>query len=131
MPTASTAQILGNNECFEPFTSNVYVRRVLSGEFVLCNKHLVSDLVALGLWTPALRNELVLADGSVQGLAIPETLKAMVTGTRLAREGANRWLDNVYALLSWCRKTFEGREGEITAFFEENVFNENLEYFDV
>jgi ribonucleoside-diphosphate reductase alpha chain len=77
MPTASTAQILGNNECFEPFTSNVYVRRVLSGEFVLCNKHLVSDLVALGLWTPALRNDLVLEDGSVQGLDIPDSLKAI------------------------------------------------------
>lgn len=77
MPTASTAQILGSNECFEPFTSNVYVRRVLSGEFVLCNKHLVADLVSLGLWTPALRNDLVLADGSVQTLDIPDALKAI------------------------------------------------------
>lgn len=77
MPTASTAQILNSNECFEPFTSNVYVRRVLSGEFVLCNKHLVADLVSLGLWTPALRNDLVLADGSVQTLDIPERLKAI------------------------------------------------------
>jgi ribonucleoside-diphosphate reductase alpha chain len=53
MPTASTSQILGNNECFEPYTSNIYTRRVLSGEFVVVNKHLLKDLVSLGLWTQA------------------------------------------------------------------------------
>ena len=76
MPTASTAQILGNNESFEAFTSMLYVRRVLSGEFVLLNKHLLADLEALGLWTPELKNALMAADGSVQGLpGIPGSLK--------------------------------------------------------
>lgn len=56
MPTASTSQILGNNESFEPFTSNIYTRRVLSGEFIVVNKHLVRDLLKLGLWTPSIKN---------------------------------------------------------------------------
>ena len=56
MPTASTSQILGNNESFEPFTSNVYTRRVLSGEFIIVNKHLVRDLIKLGLWTNEIKN---------------------------------------------------------------------------
>ena len=60
------AQILGNNECFEPYTSNIYVRRVLSGEFTVVNQHLLMDLTRLGLWDPALKNELVAANGSVQ-----------------------------------------------------------------
>ena len=59
-------QILGNNECFEPYTSNIYVRRVLSGEFTVVNQHLLMDLTRLGLWTPDLKNELVAANGSVQ-----------------------------------------------------------------
>ena len=59
-------QILGNNECFEPYTSNIYVRRVLSGEFTVVNQHLLMDLTALGLWSPDLKNELVAANGSVQ-----------------------------------------------------------------
>lgn len=59
MPTASTSQILGNNECFEPYTSNIYVRRVLSGEFTVVNQHLLHDLNRLGLWNPHLKNELV------------------------------------------------------------------------
>lgn len=66
MPTASTSQILGNNECFEPYTSNIYVRRVLSGEFTVVNQHLLADLTQLGLWNPLLKNELVAANGSVQ-----------------------------------------------------------------
>ena len=70
MPTASTSQILGNNECFEPFTSNLYVRRVLSGEFVIVNKHLVRDLMELDLWNEEMKNEIVRHAGSVQ--AIPE-----------------------------------------------------------
>jgi ribonucleoside-diphosphate reductase subunit M1 len=77
MPTASTSQILGNNECFEPYTSNIYVRRVLSGEFTVVNSHLLADLTRLGLWSPDLKNELVAANGSVQGLDIPEKLKAL------------------------------------------------------
>jgi ribonucleoside-diphosphate reductase subunit M1 len=66
MPTASTSQILGNNECFEPYTSNIYVRRVLSGEFVILNQHLMDDLIRLGFWDADMKNELVAANGSVQ-----------------------------------------------------------------
>lgn len=63
---ASCLQILGNNECFEPYTSNIYVRRVLSGEFTVVNQHLLMDLTGLGLWSADLKNELVAANGSVQ-----------------------------------------------------------------
>jgi ribonucleoside-diphosphate reductase alpha chain len=66
MPTASTSQILGNNECFEPFTSNLYTRRVLSGDFVVVNKYLVEDLVARGMWTPDIRTEIIANNGSIQ-----------------------------------------------------------------
>jgi ribonucleoside-diphosphate reductase alpha chain len=76
MPTASTSQILGNNECFEPYTTNMYVRRVLSGEFTVVNKHLLNDLVELGLWNKEMENKLKAADGSVQNIAeIPQNLK--------------------------------------------------------
>ncbi|CAI9109128.1 OLC1v1008889C2 [Oldenlandia corymbosa var. corymbosa] len=76
MPTASTSQILGNNECFEPYTSNIYSRRVLSGEFVVVNKHLLHDLTEMGLWTPALKNRIIYDNGSVQNIPeIPEDLK--------------------------------------------------------
>ncbi|MFD1467797.1 ribonucleoside-diphosphate reductase subunit alpha [Hymenobacter caeli] len=76
MPTASTAQILGNNESFEPYTSNIYVRRVLSGEFMVVNKHLLKDLVALGLWNDAMKQEIIAANGSVQGIArVPQHIK--------------------------------------------------------
>merc|ERR1712013_200264 len=78
MPTASTSQILGNNECFEPYTSNVYVRRTLAGEFVCINGHLLRDLIALGIWTPLLKDKLIAANGSVQNLdEIPSNLKAI------------------------------------------------------
>jgi len=78
MPTASTAQILGNNECFEPYTANIYTRRVLSGEFVVVNKHLLKDLVKLGIWDDSLRNKLMAENGSVQNIAeIPENLKEL------------------------------------------------------
>ncbi|KOF03825.1 ribonucleoside-diphosphate reductase subunit alpha [Roseivirga seohaensis] len=70
MPTASTSQILGNNECFEPYTSNIYTRRTLSGEFIIVNKHLMKDLIELGLWNDNMKNKLIAAKGSVQ--AIPE-----------------------------------------------------------
>lgn len=66
MPTASTSQVLGNNECFEPYTSNIYTRRVLSGEFVIVNKHLLKDLVKLGLWNNAMKDSIITANGSVQ-----------------------------------------------------------------
>ncbi|HEX4887512.1 MAG TPA: ribonucleoside-diphosphate reductase subunit alpha [Luteibaculaceae bacterium] len=76
MPTASTAQILGNNECFEPYTSNIYTRRVLSGEFIVVNKHLLKDLVKLGLWNETLKNKIVAANGSIQHInEIPDNLK--------------------------------------------------------
>jgi len=66
MPTASTSQVLGNNECFEPYTSNIYTRRVLSGEFIIVNKHLLKDLVSLGLWNNAMKDRIITANGSVQ-----------------------------------------------------------------
>jgi ribonucleoside-diphosphate reductase alpha chain len=76
MPTASTAQILGNNECFEPYTSNIYTRRVLSGEFVVVNKYLLRDLVKLGLWGEDMKNKIIAANGSVQHIPeIPQNLK--------------------------------------------------------
>ena len=76
MPTASTSQILGNNECFEPYTSNIYTRRVLSGEFIVVNKHLLKDLVKLGLWSDRMKNKLIAANGSVQDIPeIPQNLK--------------------------------------------------------
>jgi ribonucleoside-diphosphate reductase alpha chain len=76
MPTASTSQILGNNECFEPYTSNIYSRRVLSGEFVVVNKHLLRDLVDAGMWSLELKNKIVAANGSVQDIPeIPADLK--------------------------------------------------------
>jgi ribonucleoside-diphosphate reductase alpha chain len=78
MPTASTSQILGNNECFEPYTSNIYSRRVLSGEFVIVNKHLLKDLVKLGIWNDKLKNKIIGANGSVQNIdEIPENIKAL------------------------------------------------------
>jgi len=78
MPTASTSQILGNNECFEPYTSNIYTRRVLSGEFIVVNKHLLEDLVELGLWDDSLKQEIMRANGSVQGIdIIPQDIKEM------------------------------------------------------
>jgi ribonucleoside-diphosphate reductase alpha chain len=76
MPTASTSQILGNNECFEPYTSNIYTRRVLSGEFIVVNKFLLEDLVRLGLWNEDLKQQLMRENGSVQNIdAIPDELK--------------------------------------------------------
>ncbi len=78
MPTASTSQILGNNECFEPYTSNIYTRRVLSGEFVVVNKHLLRDLVKLGIWNDGLKNKIIAANGSVQGIPeIPANIKEL------------------------------------------------------
>ncbi len=78
MPTASTSQILGNNECFEPYTSNIYARRVLSGEFAVVNKHLLKDLIKLGLWNESMKNKLISANGSVQGIPeIPKDLKEL------------------------------------------------------
>ncbi len=78
MPTASTSQILGNNECFEPYTSNIYTRRVLSGEFIVVNKHLLTDLIELGLWNDKMKNELIAANGSIQNIKlIPSHIKEL------------------------------------------------------
>jgi len=78
MPTASTSQILGNNECFEPYTSNIYSRRVLSGEFVIVNKHLLKDLVKLGIWNDRLKNQIIANNGSIQAInEIPENIKEL------------------------------------------------------
>jgi ribonucleoside-diphosphate reductase alpha chain len=82
MPTASTSQILGNNECFEPYTSNIYTRRVLSGEFVVVNKHLLKDLVELNLWNEGMKNRLISENGSIQNIDdIPQHLKDLYKTT--------------------------------------------------
>jgi ribonucleoside-diphosphate reductase alpha chain len=76
MPTASTSQILGNNECFEPYTSNIYTRRVLSGEFIIVNKHLLRDLVNRGVWNTNMKDRIITANGSIQDIAeIPQDIK--------------------------------------------------------
>merc|ERR1712125_201301 len=77
MPTASTAQILGNNESFEPYTQNLYVRRVLSGEFVQVNKHLVRDLIERKLWSESMQMQLIAHNGSVQNIDLPQELKEL------------------------------------------------------
>ncbi|MCH8163629.1 MAG: ribonucleoside-diphosphate reductase subunit alpha, partial [Proteobacteria bacterium] len=76
MPTASTSQIMGNNECFEPYTSNIYTRRVLSGEFVVVNKHLLNDLIKLNIWNNEMKNKIIEANGSIQDIKeIPQNIK--------------------------------------------------------
>jgi ribonucleoside-diphosphate reductase alpha chain len=89
MPTASTAQILGNNECFEPYTSNIYTRRVLSGEFIIVNKHLLKDLVKEGLWNKEMRSKLMASNGSVQNIPeIPAHLKELYkTAWEISQKG--------------------------------------------
>lgn len=78
MPTASTSQILGNNECFEPYTSNIYTRRVLSGEFIIVNKHLLKDLIELGLWNNDMKNQIIASNGSIQHIdGIPADIKEL------------------------------------------------------
>ena len=78
MPTASTAQILGNNECFEPYTTNIYLRRTLAGEFVVVNNHLVNDLKKRGLWSKEMKNLMVKAGGSIQNIVdIPDDIKKL------------------------------------------------------
>jgi ribonucleoside-diphosphate reductase alpha chain len=78
MPTASTSQILGNNECFEPYTSNLYTRRTLAGEHIVVNKHLMRDLVRLGMWNEEMREAIMAANGSIQGIEdIPAEVRAL------------------------------------------------------
>ena len=97
MPTASTAQILGNNEAFEPFTTNLYSRRTLSGEFIMINKHLVNDLLKLGLWNDTIKNKLIMENGSVQNIPeIPTEMKEVyktvweMSQKRVLQMAANR-----------------------------------------
>jgi ribonucleoside-diphosphate reductase alpha chain len=97
MPTASTAQILGNNEAFEPFTTNLYSRRTLGGEFIVINKHLVKELVKLDLWNDAIKNKLIMENGSVQNIPeIPTELKEVyktvweMSQKRVLQMAANR-----------------------------------------
>ena len=75
MPTASTSQILGFNECFEPFTSNIYARRTLSGEYIIINKYLIKDLLKLGIWNEDLKNKIIAKNGSIQGLDLPVAIQ--------------------------------------------------------
>jgi len=76
MPTASTSQILGNNECFEPYTANIYTRRTLSGEYVVVNKHLLKDLIKIGKWTPEMKERLIAANGSIQHMEdLPQDMR--------------------------------------------------------
>ena len=76
MPTASTSQILGNNECFEPYTSNIYIRRTLAGEFIVINEHLVKELLALDLWNEEMKNMIIKNEGSIQNIPnIPDDIK--------------------------------------------------------
>jgi ribonucleotide reductase alpha subunit len=78
MPTASTSQILGNNECFEPYTSNIYKRRTLAGEFKIINPHLLKDLISLGIWNDDIKDAIILNNGSVQSIdEIPADIKAL------------------------------------------------------
>jgi ribonucleoside-diphosphate reductase alpha chain len=78
MPTASTSQILGFNECFEPFTSNIYTRRTLAGEFIIVNKYLMKDLQKLDLWNEMMKQEIIARNGSIQGIdAIPESIQRL------------------------------------------------------
>jgi ribonucleoside-diphosphate reductase alpha chain len=78
MPTASTSQILGNNECFEPFTSNIYTRRVLAGDFMVVNKYLVDELTKLGMWTPEIRTQIIADNGSIQSIKeLPESIREL------------------------------------------------------
>jgi len=95
MPTASTSQILGNNECFEPFTNNIYVRRTLAGEFIVINKHLVSDLINLGIWNKDIKNKIIEHNGSIQSISgIPQRFKNIY---KTVWETSNKTLINMAA----------------------------------
>jgi ribonucleoside-diphosphate reductase alpha chain len=116
MPTASTSQILSNNECFEWFTSNIYTRRTISGEFPLVNRHLVKDLIALGLWNEEMRDKIILENGSVQNIAeIPQNLKDLY---KTVWEIKQRWvIDHAAA-----RAPFICQTQSMNLFFEDANF---------
>lgn len=96
MPTASTSQIMGNNESFDPYNSNIYTRRVMAGEFICINPHLVKDLQAMGQWTPRMTNLLIAHNGSLQALDLPARMKEVyrttweIKGRRLLELAAAR-----------------------------------------
>ena len=118
MPTASTAQILGNNECFEPYTSNIYTRRTLSGEFIVVNKHLLRDLTKLGLWDDDMKNRLIAANGSIQNIdEIPENLKVLYrTAWRFPSAPSSTWLQTAVRIC----------QSQSLNIFMENVNNSKL-----
>lgn len=116
MPTASTSQILSNNECFEWFTSNIYTRRTISGEFPIVNRHLVKDLIALDLWSEEMRDKIILENGSVQN--IPEVPESIKTLYKTAWEVKQRWvIDHAAA-----RGPFVCQSQSMNLFFEDANF---------
>jgi ribonucleotide reductase alpha subunit len=117
MPTASTSQILGNNECFEPFTTNIYLRRTLAGEFIVINKYLVNDLLEKGLWNTELKNKIVEANGSVQGLEeVPDEIKKIY---KTVWETSNKVLIDMSA----DRGQFICQSQSLNLFIEKPSFN--------
>ena len=117
MPTASTSQILGNNECFEPFTTNIYLRRTLAGEFIVINKYLVKDLLEKGLWNTELKNKIVEANGSVQGLTeVPDEIKKIY---KTVWETSNKALIDMSA----DRGQFICQSQSLNLFIEKPSFN--------
>ena len=117
MPTASTSQILGNNECFEPFTSNIYLRRTLAGEFVVVNRHLINDCIKLGIWNNDIKNKIIANSGSVQNIPeIPEEMKPIY---KTAWELKNKVLINMAA----DRGRFICQSQSLNLFMEAPNFN--------
>jgi ribonucleotide reductase alpha subunit len=117
MPTASTSQILGNNECFEPFTNNIYVRRTLAGEFIVINKHLVSDLVNIGIWNKDIKNKIIEDNGSIQSISsIPQRFKNIY---KTVWETSNKVLINMAA----DRGKFICQSQSLNLFVEKPNFN--------
>tara|TARA_B100000780_G_C21124849_1_gene456104 strand:- start:910 stop:4179 length:3270 start_codon:yes stop_codon:yes gene_type:complete len=113
MPTASTSQILGNNECFEPFTSNIYSRRTLAGDFVIINKYLISDLTKMGIWSPEIKNKIILNNGSIQAIKeIPDIIKELYKSV---------WEMKQKTLIKQCidRGAFICQTQSMNLFFEE------------
>ena len=117
MPTASTSQILGNNECFEPFTTNIYLRRTLAGEFIVINKYLVNELLSLGIWNTDLKNKIVEANGSIQHLdEIPDNIKKIY---KTVWETSNKTLIDMSA----DRGRFICQSQSLNLFIEKPSFN--------
>ena len=117
MPTASTSQILGNNECFEPFTTNIYLRRTLAGEFIVINKYLVQDLLDKGIWNTEIKNKIIEDNGSVQGIEeIPDEIKKIY---KTVWETSNKTLIDMSA----DRGRFICQSQSLNLFIEKPTFN--------